>query len=92
MAEVPDEAATVAYMSELIELEKAGERTSVLIGPWSSFAVITLLQLSLRHPGVAPSIKSAALDILGQLEVFFKDTPGEALIAAGYDTSQDVEG
>lgn len=92
MAEVPDEAATVAYMNELIELEKAGERTPILIGPWSSFAVISLLQLSLRHPGVAPSIKNAALDILGQLEVFFKGTPGEALIAAGYDTSQDVEG
>ena len=92
MAEVPDEAATLAYMNELIELEKAGERTPIMIGPRSSFAVISLLQLSLRHPGVAPSIKNAALDILGQLEVFFKGTPGEALIAAGYDTSQDVEG
>lgn len=92
MADVPDQAATIEYMKELIRLEQEGQRTPVLMGPWSAFAVISLIQLSLRHPGVAPSIKNAALDILGQLEPFFKDTLGEALIAAGYDTKQDRTG
>lgn len=92
MADVPDQAATIEYMKELIRLEQEGQRAPVLMGPWSAFAVISLLQLSLRHPGVSASIKSAALDILGQLETFFAGTPGEALIAAGYDVSQDRAG
>jgi hypothetical protein len=89
MADVPDQAATIEYMKELMRLEQEGERAPILIGPWSAFAVISLLQLSLRHPGISTSIKSAALDILGQLEPLFKGTPGQALIAASYDTTQD---
>lgn len=90
MAEEFNEAATVAYFNELIEMERAGERSPVSIGPWSSMSVIILLQLALRHPEVSTSVKSGALDVLGQLEVLFDGTYGEQVIRAGYDTSLDV--
>lgn len=90
MAEELNETETVKYFDELIKLDMAGERSPVSIGPWSAMSMIILLQLSLRHPEVPTNVKNGALHFLGQLEDLFKGTYGEKIIAAGYDTSQDV--
>lgn len=90
MAEAMDQDKTIEYFRELIALDQAGERTTVVIGPWAAMSLIIMLQLSLRHPEVSTSVKNGALDVLGQLETLFTGTYGEKIIAAGYDTSQDV--
>lgn len=86
------EAAAVAYLAELYEIERAaGYIPAVLcVGPYSAFLIISGLQLATRHPGMSPSQRAFLADIIDQLRPMFAGTPGEALIRLGDDAANDV--
>lgn len=78
-----DEVEMVAYMKHLYEIEQAGERVPVFLGPYTAINMIGLLQLGLRHPKIAPTQVEMIGHLIDQLRPFFTDTPGEAIILMG---------
>lgn len=73
----------VAYMKKLVDLELAGERTEIKIGPFAAITIIGLLQLSTRHPDMPRRMKDAARDFIQQIAPIFAGTPGEEIIRRG---------
>lgn len=78
-----DEAEQVAYMRRLIELEEAGARTTITIGPFGAMVLIGLLQLSTRHPDLDRRTKDMARGVVQQLAPLFTGTPGEEIVRRG---------
>jgi hypothetical protein len=83
MNDQEEEDQQVEYMKKLIDLEMAGERTEVRIGPFTAITIIGLLQLSTRHPEMSRRMKDAARDFIRQMEPLFTGTPGEEIIRRG---------
>jgi hypothetical protein len=81
--EQTEEEAQVAYMKRLIDLEKDGERTTVVLGPFSAMTIIGLLQLATRHPDMDRRTKDIARDLIHQMEPLFAGTEGEEIIRRG---------
>jgi hypothetical protein len=90
MADDNDEAAHLAYVMRLHEIEHAGERTTISIGPFSAITLIGLLQLSTRHPDASRTVKDVARDIVRQLEPLFAGTEGEEIVRRGSHPEWDV--
>jgi hypothetical protein len=88
----PDEAdpATLAYIASLVRAEQDGAHTFVRIGPWSSYCLISGLQLTLRHPDLSDEIKNILTSLCREFAQLFEGTPGKDLIEAGFDPSRDV--
>lgn len=78
-----DEAAQVAYMHQLIDAERRGERTTLVVGPFTAMTMIGLLQLATRHPGMLAGQLKVARDIIDQFHPLFAGTPGAELIRRG---------
>lgn len=78
-----DEKVGVAYMLKLAEAEQAGERATVVIGPFAAMNIIGLLQLATRHPDMPVRQKQIARDFVHQLEPLFAGTYGETIIRQG---------
>lgn len=85
----PGEAEQVAYVQQLGELERAGARSRVTIGPYSLFTTIGALQLVLRHPDLPDSIRSTLTELIGQWRAPFDGTLGESIITRGFDPDAD---
>jgi hypothetical protein len=77
------EARSVQYMRTLIELERAGERTTLSVGPLGAMQLIGMLQLVTRHPDLSPVQHQIARDIVGQLAPLFAGTFGEEIVRRG---------
>lgn len=86
----PDERETADYVRELMEMEKAGERTTIVIGPYSAFSLVGLLQLATRHPELPPNLRAVAQGIYRQLYPLFKGTRGEEALFKGEHPEWDV--
>jgi hypothetical protein len=82
--------ADVAYIRSLLDLERGGARTTLVIGPYTGFIMIASLQLASRHPSMAGTRKATLDSFIAQAMTMFAGTPGEALLARGNDPSQDV--
>jgi len=78
-----DEQELVAYMRQLMDMEKAGERTTIVLGPFGAMALIGFLQLGTRHPYIDAPLKNVARDIVQQLQPLFAGTLGEEIIRRG---------
>ena len=78
-----EEEKQVAYMRQLIDLEKDGKRTTIVIGPFSAMTIIGLIQLATRHPDMEKRTKDIARDFIRQLEPLFSGTEGEEIIRRG---------
>lgn len=87
-----DEAAAVAYVGRLVDLEQAGERNDVRIGPYSLFTMIGAMQLVLRHPDLPGGTRRVLTGLVEQWRKPFDGTAGEPLINMGYDPSFDGDG
>lgn len=79
-----------AYIHTLVRLEQAGERSTLIIGPYSAFALISALQLTLRHPSVDGLIAAVIRDMIGTMLGWFAGTPGETLLSQGDDPANDM--
>jgi hypothetical protein len=88
MADLPD-AETVAYLKQLHDLEAAGERTTLALGPWTAFVMIGALQLATRHPQMTPDHRALIGQVIDGLRPWFDGTPGEALLRLGDDPAYD---
>jgi hypothetical protein len=86
----PEERETADYVKYLMDLEKAGERTSISLGPFSAFTLIGLLQLSTRHPDLPPNIRKTAQEVYRQLYPLFRGTRGEEVLYKGEHPEWDV--
>lgn len=75
--------AMVEYMARLIELEKAGERTQINIGPLTAIIMIGAFQLATRHPDMPPDHRKKLRHIIDQLKPLFTGTLGEEIIKRG---------
>jgi len=84
------DAEATAYLAELHRLETAGERTTLVIGPWTAFVMISALQLATRHPDLSPAMRADIGAFIDQARSWFTGTPGEELIRRGDDPRQDV--
>jgi hypothetical protein len=73
----------IAYVKRLYELEEAGERTTIVIGPASAFSLIGMLQLVTRHPSLSARQLAIARSMIDDLRSMFKGTLGEEIIARG---------
>lgn len=89
MAALPD-ADAIEYLKQLYDLERGGERTTLVIGPWTAFVMIGGLQLATRHPDMSPTQKATLDGFIAQAMTWFAGTPGEAILRAGNDPGQDV--
>jgi len=79
----------IAYMKLLWELEEAGERVPVQMGPFTAISVIGMLQLALRHPEMTGPAAVAARGIIDQMRPFFTGTEGETIINMGDNPEYD---
>lgn len=86
----PGEADSVAYMVELRELEIAGARQEVLLGPYTALVLIGALQLATRHPSMNDHMRDQLGALIDQFRPWFVGTPGEHIIDAGNDAGNDV--
>jgi hypothetical protein len=79
---MPDltEAEAVAYVKELRDLEAAGERTTLVLGPYTAFIMIASLQLAARHHSMTAGQRDTLAAFTGQAMTLFTGTPGEALL------------
>jgi len=88
---LPDEAAVLAWLDGLRRLERGGERTTLVIGPWTAFILIGVVQLAMRHPRLPPDQRRVAAEWIAQVRTLFDGTPGEAIIAVGDRPENDVQ-
>lgn len=87
--DTPTEAEAAAYLRNLHELEQAGERTSIAIGPFSAIVVIGALQLATRHPSMSEDHRELIGQVVDQMRPLFAGTIGEQIIDGGNDPEQD---
>lgn len=73
----------VDWMKKLMELEQAGERTTIAIGPYTAITMIGALQIATRHPSMHGLGVTVLRDVVDQFKPLFKDTPGEDIIKRG---------
>jgi hypothetical protein len=85
-----EEARVLEWLKRLVELEKAGERTTVALGPFTAYTIIGALQLAMRHPDQSPKIRQVLRDFVHQFEPLFAGTPGEETIRRGMHPEWDV--
>lgn len=83
MTDQPDDEQLIAYMKRLTDLEQAGDRTTIVIGPFSAIVIIGLVQLATRHPDMSKRMKDIGRDFVQQLEPLFADTVGEEIVNRG---------
>lgn len=83
MTEAEEEKQFVEYMVTLAESERAGEKATIVIGPFAAMIIIGLIQLSTRHPDMEKRSKDIARDFIRQLEPLFVGTLGEEIIRRG---------
>jgi hypothetical protein len=85
-----DEAEIIAAIAELARLEQSGnyERAPILIGPFSAYILIAVLQLAWRHPDLSDTHKSIIEQIAKQLQPLF-GPPLDASIELGWRTEFD---
>jgi len=81
--EEQEEAAQVAYFRTLIDLEKAGERATISVGPYTAMNLIGALQMVTRHPGIEPPMRKIMRELVNQFRPMFAGTPGEEIINRG---------
>jgi hypothetical protein len=86
-----DDERFIEYTMELVRLEKAGERATLVIGPYTAITMIGLLQMATRHPGMAGQMRQIVADIIEQLAPLFAGTPGEEMIRRGGHPEFDVD-
>jgi hypothetical protein len=80
----------LAYIKQLIDLEKAGERCPVEVGPYSALAIIGALQLATHHPDMAPKTRQIIQSFYRQFYPLFEGTPGEEIVRKGEHPEWDV--
>jgi hypothetical protein len=79
----PEEAAGAAYMKRLYDIEKAGERMTVSIGPFTAMVMIGALQMSTRHPDMDLNLKKVLRQVIDQMRPTFAGTEGEEIVNKG---------
>lgn len=72
------------------EADGTAEKLTVMMGPFTAWVLIALLQLVWRHPDLTPMQAQVITDIAGQLQQVFSGPMAEAM-ATGWDKTQDVE-
>lgn len=87
----PADQAAVALLVQLHALEQdpSYEGALVDLGPYSSWLIVSAIQLALRHPSVDGTL-AGQLEQLGRTLAGTLPEPYRAMLAAGWDTSQDV--
>lgn len=89
----PDgDAEAMRWLHRLIELEAAGERTPVEIGPYALFTMIGALQMVVRHPGIGGRVRAVLVQLIETWRTPFDGTIGEQLIDQGFDPAYDDDG
>ena len=80
-------------IGRLIKLERAGERTEMLIGPYSAFILVGMLQLAMRHPAYRdePTGRMARIirSLGDQFGAQFEGYPAGELLKKGWDPAND---
>jgi hypothetical protein len=71
------------YMRELADLERAGERATLMVGPFSAMLLIGWIQMVSRNPKMTATERQLAQAMIEQLEPFFAGTTGEEIINRG---------
>jgi hypothetical protein len=75
--EPPDE----TYLRRLIRRERAGERATLEIGPYTAMMLVGVIQWSIRRPALATHGPDMFQAVLDQLKLIFIDDPeGQELI------------
>lgn len=79
----------VESMKDLWNLEAAGERTTLTIGPFSAITMIGALQLAMRHPEMSTFQRGILAEFIDQMRPMFAGTSGEEIIRRGDDPAFD---
>lgn len=79
----------IEHVRKLMELEKAGERTTLVIGPFAAFLLIGVLQFGTRDPNMSGYQREVLRGLARQLEPLFTGTPVEESIRQGYHPEFD---
>jgi hypothetical protein len=79
----------IEYMKELARLEKAGERTTMVIGPYAAMLLAGVIQGATRDPNLSEPMREVLRGLVRQIEPLFVGTPGEQIIQMGYDPEFD---
>lgn len=80
----------VGYMRQLYELERAGERTTLAIGPATAMVLIGVVQWATRNPSMPGTQRQILRGIVNQLRPLFVGTPGEELVNRGDHPEWDM--
>lgn len=71
------------YMQQLADLERAGERTTLVVGPFSAMLLIGWIQMVTRDPKMTATERQLARSMIEQLEPLFAGTTGQEIINRG---------
>lgn len=75
------EAEQMEYMRLLWDLEQSGERTTLVIGPYTAMTLIGALQFVTRHVDGNP--RKELRRFVDSLRTLFVGTPGEEIVNRG---------
>lgn len=84
-----DDDELITYMARLSDLERAGQRIQIAVGPYTAMLLIGALQLVLRHPDMRPTTTKALRGMIAQLGLAFPDRIGQEMIRRGNRTEFD---
>ena len=82
----------ILYMARLGDLERAGSRTVLHIGPFTAMTLIGALQLVLRHPNISNTSADVIHGLIEQLQLrlVFLEPIGQHIIDLGDDPKNDT--
>jgi hypothetical protein len=88
----PDDSAEIEteIAAQLLRLERAGERTSIELGPYSVFMLVAVLQLAARRFPAGDTQGDVFRIIGAPLETYFEGTAAGAFIAAEWTETDRV--
>lgn len=86
----PREAEQLEYIAHLVHLERDGEATPILMGPYTLITMIGLIQLAMRAPDHSPVMVNLAHQLVDSLAIPFAGTMGAEIVAQGWNPDMDM--
>lgn len=79
----------IMCMARLGDLERAGSRIMLHVGPFTAMTLIGAMQLVMRHPEVSANTKMALRGLIEMMRPMFREPAAQQIIDMGYNPEHD---
>jgi len=74
----------------LIEQDDPDSKVTIRLGPFTAFTLVGALQLTTRHPELAPKMRARVQGVIDDIIKAFEGQPAHAVLLLGNDPANDV--